>query len=541
MDPRRKALEVKRIALLAVFAAGMLAACHRAPTSAPSSPSPSPSAAAANAEGIAWFEGGLDAAFATAAAQHKLVFLYWGAEWCPPCHDLKAHVFSRRDFQDKLRQFVPVHLDGDAPGAQRAGESFHVLGYPTVVVLTADRQEVARIAGGGDLGSYADVLDLALENVQPLPQLLASLQADASRALSDAECRRLAWNGWELDPRQKADELSAALQLAASRCPAAAAAERDRLTVTAAELQAGSERAAIESGKAPGARLATLLDAVDALLADRARALRSGDALMSLGEDFFVVVRTVRAARVDALRDNWFALMDAIEQDGRYGDSTQLDSAAKRLQAAKALDRQGHIPADVAARARATLDAYLARDYDTDTRSGVINSAEWVLTYLDDKPRLRKLLEGEIATSKTPYYYMADLADLEEQQGNKAAALELLARAYRESTGPATRFQWGALYVQGLLRMSPHDEVRIRAATLEVIGELAGPDRIHARARARLEKLDAALGTWARTTKNPATLEAVAVRWHQLCAALPATDPVRQQCPALLAARTTRI
>ena len=42
----------------------------------------------------------------------KPVFLYWGAEWCPPCHDLKAHVFSRSDFQQKLRQFVPVYLDG---------------------------------------------------------------------------------------------------------------------------------------------------------------------------------------------------------------------------------------------------------------------------------------------------------------------------------------------------------------------------------------------------------------------------------------------
>jgi protein disulfide-isomerase len=517
------------IAVLCLAAAGAITGCHRAPT---------PATAAANAEGIAWFEGDIDAAFAAAAAQHKLVFLYWGAEWCPPCHDLKAHVFSRRDFQDKLRQFVPVHLDGDGPGAQRAGESFHVLGYPTVVVLTADRQEVARIAGGGDLGSYADVLDLALENVQPLPQLLAALQADASRALGDADCRRLAWNGWELDPRQKAEDLSAALQLAAARCPAGAISERDRLTVTAAELAAGGERASIESGKPPSARMAALLDSVDTLLADHPRALRSGDAVMSLGEDFFVVARIARPTRVPALRDNWFALMDAIEQDQRYGDSTRLDSAAKRLQAAKALDKDGHIPDAVATRARTTLDAYLARDYDPDTRSGVINSAEWVLTYLDDKVRLRKLLEGEIATSKTPYYYMADLADLEEQQGNNAAALELLARAYKESTGPATRFQWGALYVQGLLRMSPRDEARIRAATLEVIGELAGPDRIHARARARLEKLDAALAGWARQTKNRGTLDAIAQSWRNICAGLPESDPVRTECPALVAANT---
>ena len=87
-------------------AAMQLAGCHRAPSSAE----------AVTAGGIAWFQGSIDEAFAAAAGQHKLVFLYWGAEWCPPCHDLKAHVFSRRDFQDKLRQFVlDRQLLADAP------------------------------------------------------------------------------------------------------------------------------------------------------------------------------------------------------------------------------------------------------------------------------------------------------------------------------------------------------------------------------------------------------------------------------------------
>ena len=126
-------------------------------TAAAPAASASASPPSAAPTGIAWFQGGLDAAFAAAAAQHKPVFLYWGAEWCPPCHDLKAHVFSRRDFQEKLRQFVPVFLDGDAPGAQRVAGDFKVLGYPTVVVLRADRTEIARIGGGMDLARYADV------------------------------------------------------------------------------------------------------------------------------------------------------------------------------------------------------------------------------------------------------------------------------------------------------------------------------------------------------------------------------------------------
>jgi thiol-disulfide isomerase/thioredoxin len=517
----------QRFASLIAAIALACASCHRVEAPPP---------VAAEASEIAWFNGSLDEAFAAATTQHKLVFLYWGAAWCPPCHDLAAHVFSRRDFQEKLRQFIPVHLDGDAPGAQRAGEAFQVLGYPTVLVLGADRREIARIAGGSDLASYADVLDLALDSERPLADLVAAVQSGQGAALSEADCRRLAWNGWELDPREKPAGLSATLELAAAHCPATAQVERDRLILQAAELAAGDARGTLEKGAAIGTRMDGLLDSINALLADHDRALRAGDALFALGADFFVVARMARPDQVSALRANWFALMDAIEKDQRFGDSTRLDSAAMRLQAAKSLDAKGEVAPEVAAQARATLDAYLARQYDPDTRAGVINSAEWVLTNLDDLARLRTLLEAEIRTSKTPYYYMADLADVAEQQGDKSEALTLLERAYQESTGPATRFQWGALYVAGLLRMSPGDEPRIRAALLEVLGELAGPDRIHARARARLDKMNLALVDWARKTKHAATLQAIAQRWQQICVALPESDPVRGECPGLVGA-----
>src|SRR5689334_8804700 len=223
---------VQKRGMIWLAAVLLVAGCQQR-NSAPEAPPAAAASAASSAmpAGIAWFAGGVDAAFAAAAAQHKPVFLYWGAEWCPPCHDLKAHVFSRRDFQEKLRQFVPVFLDGDAAGAQRIAGEFKVSGYPTVVVLRADRTEIARIAGGMDLASYADVLDLALEGVRPLPEVLAALRGDASRQLTPGDCRRLAFNGWLLDPLAESDPktLIDTLQLAAQRCPASARDERDRL------------------------------------------------------------------------------------------------------------------------------------------------------------------------------------------------------------------------------------------------------------------------------------------------------------------------
>lgn len=490
------------------------------------------STSVAQVEGITWFEGGIDAAFDAAREQGRLVFLYWGAEWCPPCYDLKAHVFPRADFQQALQQFIPVYLDGDAPGAQRIAEQFRVQGYPSVVVLTADRRELARISGGSDLASYAGVLDLALEDAQPVEALLESLRA-GGRALEPAECRRLAWNDWSMWNGEPL-ALASALQVAAAHCPAESLADRDRLIVHAADVAAAAARPDIEAGAAPPAMLVKLLDEVDALLADAARSREAGNALLYLAPDFFVVARHLAPARAADLQRRYFALLDAVESDARQSDTVRLLSAARRLQAAKALGGSEVAPPEVAAKARRTLQDFLSRDYDPNARAGIVNSASWVLLELGDDLQLRALLEEQMKRSRTPYYYMPDLADIEERAGNFPAALQWLERGYRESRGPATRFQWGTLYVNGLLRMAPEDPERIRAAVLQVIGELDGPDRIHARARVRLERLDAALEQWAGETGNDATLAAIGRHWQQVCARIPASDSARSSCPGLL-------
>jgi tetratricopeptide (TPR) repeat protein len=248
------------------------------------------------------------------------------------------------------------------------------------------------------------------------------------------------------------------------------------------------------------------------------------------------VARRLEPQQLARLSGNWYGLMDAVETDPRYSATTQLSSANGRLRAAKALAADGKLPAAVAAQARKTLDAFLARGYDGYARAGIINSASGILDKLGEHARLKALLEEQIKVSKTPYYYYPDIGDIEEAAGHKAEALDWFERGYRESRGAATRFQWGAIYVNALLRISPQDEPRIRAAALDVLGELDGPDRIHARARSRLESLDAALNKWAGTTNNVATLAVIGQRWRQVCQGLPAADPVRTECPKLVAA-----
>ena len=71
------------------------------------------------AEGIDWFEGSVDEAFAEAKATDKPIYLYWGAVWCPPCYAISATVFKSPEFLERSKLFVPVYLDGDTE--RRAG------------------------------------------------------------------------------------------------------------------------------------------------------------------------------------------------------------------------------------------------------------------------------------------------------------------------------------------------------------------------------------------------------------------------------------
>ena len=146
-------------------------------------------------EGIAWFDGEVEAAFAAAKAADKPLFLYWGAEWCPPCAQIKATIFNQREFQERSRLFVPVYLDGDTPSAQKHGEQFGVVGYPTMILFRADGAEITRLPGYVDVERYATILDVALDDARPAAELVDA--ARKGEVLSQNDWRLLAYHSWE--------------------------------------------------------------------------------------------------------------------------------------------------------------------------------------------------------------------------------------------------------------------------------------------------------------------------------------------------------
>lgn len=508
---------------------------------APASATASKSATDVTAPEINWFKGSVESAFAAARAQNKPVFLYWGAQWCPPCHELKATVFSRPDFIEKLKLFVPVYLDGDDAGAQKWGDKFGVSGYPTVLVLRADSVELARISGGMDLSQYAQVLDTVLGDVRPVGTIVAALKSGGARPLSHDDCHRLAYYAWDLTDEIKTRdaELSQTLSQAANRCPIGTDSDKARLVLTAAGMAADAESEPLALGKAPGERLVGLIRQADQVLQNAVLANSIADAAAGLDESFFQAVAKAFPDEVQAWDERFSSLMDAAAADSRFSTADHLYFLYSKLTAAKALAPQNKIPADLVAQAHERVDAALAGKLDEHARASVVNAALNVLDVVGDDQRAYVITREQMAQSKSPYYYMLDLASLDEKHGHIDSAVTWLSKAYAQSQGAATRFQWGTEFLMGLIRMKPTDDADIRAAGLAVLGELDGPDRIYRRTRVRLEKLERVLSQWNTKGEHTATIAALRQRMGEICSHLPKADPASATCRGFLNAAPT--
>jgi protein disulfide-isomerase len=518
-----------QVCLLALAASFALAGCARSDAT----PEPKPAAAApapqpdlervhADAPGIAWFNGDVDAAFKSAQASNKPVLLYWGAQWCPPCKQLKSAVFSRPDFIEKSKLFVAVYLDGDLPDAQKWGDVFRVTGYPTVVVLKSDRTEITRIAGNMDLSLYARVLDDALGDVRPVKDVLA-LAVQGTGQLQAADCRRLAYHAFDLDDEGvfESKTLLTAFENAARLCPQDLAKERARFHLLAAAEAAGQQQAVIEKGGKADQQLTVLIVRVNELLADKPLAMANADALRGLPKSFYLAARQTVPQIAPGLRTRVMAVADATTASAQFAPADQLAAQLTKIRVAQAYAPDGKVPTDVRTVALQTADRMLGVKQEPYVRAGVVNSAINIYIALDDWVRARDLLALEASTSNTPHYYIGDLADAEEHLGNEARALELLAEAYRKARGPASRFQWGYQYLDGLLRLAPTDTATIEKMGLEVIRELDGPNRIHRRTLSRLERLDKALREWNTSPQRAAVVAKFRAQVAQACAKSP--------------------
>lgn len=128
---------------------------------------------------VAWFHGSLDEALARAKAEKKLVLMDVGAYWCPPCQQLDEEVFVRSEVGERLgRGYVALHVDAEKGEGPELAERYHVLAYPTLLVLEATGVEKGRMVDFLPAPALLATLDRIEQGGNVLAELVDAVEND---------------------------------------------------------------------------------------------------------------------------------------------------------------------------------------------------------------------------------------------------------------------------------------------------------------------------------------------------------------------------
>jgi len=94
------------------------------------------------------------AALKKASAAGQPVFVDVFTQWCGPCHEMDKLVFSRGDVRDALEGVVAVRVDAETEPGRALVARYHVVGYPTMLLIGPDGEEIDRLFGFVDAEAF---------------------------------------------------------------------------------------------------------------------------------------------------------------------------------------------------------------------------------------------------------------------------------------------------------------------------------------------------------------------------------------------------
>lgn len=447
-----------------------------------------------------------------AKSQGKHVFLYWGAQWCPPCNAMKSEVFNRSEFQAAIKNMMPIMIDGDSNDAQSWSDRFQVSGYPTMLVLSPDGNERMRFYGYTPLAT----IQAALSTIEATSESIATLiqKAAKSEPLTDAEWRQLSYSDWSKFSEQDfggKSPVELALDLTKS-IPAKMVVEK-AMIATFIVINAPDVKPEI------GAKIREQYDSLFSSIAANETTLVNAEILFfeGFGSLKFAtegVAPDVKKQRVAA----WQMAVDRLAKEMDNSLSSRVNIAAARIGLAK------FQPVDAAKtlKFREELDA-LRKDLDKVKDPHVLTALVPTLADgfegIGDHDVAIKVLEKTASKSPTPWYFHSHAAYLVKEAGDINQAIPLYERAMRTAKGPSTRIQWTWTYLNAVDKSTVKDRGVRMESTVNDLFKLAlrAPDGFNGR---NLRTLNKAKDLVMQAGPQNKKLVAIAVSARKQCDAI---------------------
>ncbi len=529
----------------------ILTACNE-PTS--DGPATEPAAAeAGHHDGIAWFDGTVEEAFAHAKEANKPLFLYWGAVWCPPCHYLKSKIFTREEFVARTRDMVPVYLDGDTERAQIYGERFGAKGYPTVILFNPAGEEITRMPSTLPVDRYAEVLEQAISRMRPVKQIFADVMAAGPAAADPIDLNLLAFYSWGQDHEVQVEDELGAFRTLYRQTPEALGAERSRflsLYLTEAIRRARDEENAVPVAEADRQELA---GAVSGLLADPELRAVNLDLLLYWSRESVELLHPEPSADRTALVAAWQSAAEAIEADESLSVDDRLSALLPRLWLTELELESGSaaggteappgedtaVPDELRDRVRERIAWAGAAVTDQGEMQAVMSTMAALLEEASLTGEAETLLSERLDETVAPYYYMSWIAGMKREKGDNEQALEWYRKAYDSAAGRYTRFRWGSIYLRQRIQLAPDDAQTLETDSLAILDELLTFDDAFAGGNfTRLGQLESAYEGWNEDGRHDPTIAQIRDRVHAACDRYPEgdEDAQRSRCRSFLPA-----
>ena len=495
---------------------------------------------------IPWFEGGFEDALELARQENKPLFLYWGAEWCPPCHHLKTTVFRTPGFVAKSREFIPVYLDGDDERAQILGEELGVVGYPTVLIFSPAGDEIMRMPTNIDAAQYVALLDSALTRMRPIAEVLAAVLQTGAADAAPEDLELLAFYSWGQDTEADLgdDEGYGTFAALWEGTPEELAIEKARfLSLT---MEAASARARGEGEDAPGPALSAeerqrYHEAVMDLLENHEWVSANLDFVLYGCPEAIPLLHPQTNPDREALTARWDEAAKRVEQDASMSVDDRLTAAVTRVWLVTLDVPEGEepeLPAELVEHVRERV-AWAAETVSDDSElQTVMSTMSWLLDQVGLTEEAEVLLTERMDDAHAPYYFMSVVAGMKKDADRPEEAVAWYRKAYDSARGRYSRFRWGSIYLRQVMALTPEDTETIESDSVEILGELLTLEDAFAGGNySRLGQLDSAYRSWNENGEHDALVGRIRDVVRARCDYYPEAgeDSQKSRCESFLA------